>query len=201
VDESTRVSQRWHVDLTGPRRRPPRLPSPPRAMGPAMQRTASRFWCKHRRGPKPSPLLSKRPKPTGHRSRDPSFSLPPRCLACRPPKWPTATPHVALVTHRGAPDPKVGCVCTPRSQPEPLIPGLVSVRRPPPASDKSPARTCPRDDAVRFCCSLLPGSISAAQRQAAPCQSSPRPKARLAIPPKWSHPARHRRGTPTVSGS
>jgi hypothetical protein len=126
-------------------------------MGPTTQQAEPCFWCKHHRKPKPPPLLSKRPDTSGHLGRDPSFSLPPRWSTCRPPRWPTATPHAAPVAYRSTRDPKVDCVCTPRSQPEPLIPGVVSVRRPPPANDESPARTCPRDDAVRFCCSLFPG--------------------------------------------
>jgi hypothetical protein len=168
------------------------MPRPPplrRGMGPMFQQAEPCFWCEHHRRPKPPPLLAKRPNPMVHPGRDPPFDLPPRCLVCRPPKWPTATPHVALVTHRSARDPKVGCVCTPRSQPESLIPGVASARRPPPANDESPARTCPRDDAVRFCCSLLPGCTSVVPSQAARHQSPPRPRARLALPPKWSRPA------------
>lgn len=180
------------------------MPRPPplrRGACPTTQRAESRCWCEHHWRPKPPPLLAKRPIRSSHLGRGQPFSFPPRCSACRPPKWPTATPHAALVTHRSACDPKVVCVFTPRSQPESLIPGVALARRPPPACDESPARTCPRDDAVRFCCSLLPGRSFIAPGQATRHRSPPRPKARLALPPKWSRPARHRRDPPAVSGA
>lgn len=110
-------------------------------------------------GRNPPPLLAKRPKPTGHRGRDPSFSLPPRCLACRPPRWPTATPHVALVTHRGALDPKAVAFARPAHSPsryyrvwsrsEDLHLRMTS--HPP-----EPARVTTRFDSAAPCCQVLP---------------------------------------------
>ena len=81
------------------------------------------------------------------------------------------------------------CAFTPRSQPESLLPGSPSVRRPRAAIDESMTRACPHDIAVQLFYCLLPGCSLSAQHQAVLCQSSPGPKTRLAAPPGCVRPA------------